>query len=110
MNHPVLGPFANVQDLARYEWGRRFWKLPDMRARLLRHWTDERHPHAERFAQYRDTVEFVLASPLDDAELDAALRASGWSLRAAIREIPPVFGAFWPDSLQPVPASNPATS
>src|SRR5437899_2953720 len=33
----VWGPYPNYDDIARFQYGRRFWKLPDMRARLLRH-------------------------------------------------------------------------
>jgi hypothetical protein len=31
---------------------------------------------------------------MDDNSLDAALRAQGQSLRAVVREIPPVFGSI----------------
>jgi len=39
-------------------------------------------------------VEQVLAPGKDDESLDADLRAQGHSLRAVVREIPPVFGDF----------------
>ncbi len=68
-----------------------------MRERLLRHWTDSRHPYAGRFCErYRPLVERVLsASEADDAQLDAELKREGHSLRTVVREIPPVFGAFF---------------
>jgi len=71
------------------------WRYPDMRQRLLRHWTDPRHPHAERFQQWRTEVEALLASPKGgDEEIDRELRGRGLSLRVVVREIPPVFGGF----------------
>jgi hypothetical protein len=36
----------------------------------------------------------ILESPLSEAELDADLRQRHLSLRAAAREIPPVFGSI----------------
>jgi len=39
-------------------------------------------------------VEEVLAPGQDDASLDVHLRSRGHSLRAVVREIPPVFGDF----------------
>ena len=72
------------------------WKRPDMRERLLRHWTDPRHPHAERFQEWRVEVEKLLASaPGSDDEIDRALRGRGLSLRVVVREIPSVFGEFF---------------
>src|SRR5712664_3473898 len=41
----VWGPYPNYDDIARLEYGRMLWRLPEMRARFLRHWTDERHPY-----------------------------------------------------------------
>ena len=64
------------------------------RARLLRHWTSPRHPHHARFAAHRELVEKVLSPGVDDIALDASLREQGQSLRAAVREIPPVFGTI----------------
>ncbi|MBI4027202.1 MAG: hypothetical protein HY360_19610 [Verrucomicrobia bacterium] len=84
----------NYDDLARLEYGRLFWKNPRLRAALIRHWTDPRHPYRERFSEHRSQIEEVL-SESDDAKLERKLRRSGASLRAVMREIPPVFGAFW---------------
>jgi len=84
------------QDYAKLEYGRMMWKYPDMRERMLRHWTDPRHPHAERFKEWRPEVEKLLASPKDsDDELERELRSRGLSLRVVVREIPSVFGDFF---------------
>jgi hypothetical protein len=71
------------------------WKLPDMRARLLRHWTDPRHPYSDRFQERRQLIEGVLNSTTDEGTLDRHLRAKETSLRCVAREIPPVFGSFF---------------
>ncbi|MSU60047.1 MAG: hypothetical protein EXS35_18070 [Pedosphaera sp.] len=92
---PVWGPYPNYDDEARFEYGRRFWKIPEMRARLLAHWLDPRHPHQERFREHRALVEAVLASPSSAEELNEQLQQKGTSLRAVAREIPPVFGSFF---------------
>jgi len=89
-----LGKYANYQDLGRLEYGRLLWKSPTARQRLLNHWTSPSHPHQARFAAMRALVERVLAPATDDSALDAALRREGHSLRAAAREIPPVFGSI----------------
>ena len=84
------------QDYAKLEYGRMLWKHFDFRQRLLRHWTDPRHPHAERFAEWRVEVEKLLESPKgSDDQLDAELRQRGLSLRVVVREIPSVFGDFF---------------
>jgi len=91
----VWGPYASYDDVARFEYGRMMWRLPDMRRRLLAHWQDERHPHRERFAERRALVEDILSADEPVAMLDRRLRDDGSSLRAAAREIPPVFGSFF---------------
>lgn len=91
----VWGPYANYDDEARFVYGRRMWRLPDMRARFLQHWTDERHPYRERFLRQRKLIEEVLASTESPEELDRGLRERGTSLRCMAREIPPVFGSFF---------------
>ena len=96
--HAVWGAYPNYDDIARFEYGRRMWRHPAMRARLLAHWTDARHPHCERFAAQRALIEAVLNSDDTPAELDATLREQGSSLRCAAREIPPVFGSFFGDT------------
>jgi hypothetical protein len=100
MTHPtdsndVWGPYPNYDDVARFEYGRRFWRHSDMRARLLAHWMDERHPYRRRFLQHRELIEHVLASPQSPAELQRSLLCHGTSLRCVAREIPPVFGSFF---------------
>ena len=58
----IWGPYPNYDDIARFDYGRRFWRLPDMRDRRLRRWTDSRHPHHERFQRQRQLIEEVLGS------------------------------------------------
>jgi hypothetical protein len=91
----VWGSYPNYDDIARFVYGRRLWLHPDMRARLLRHWTDARHPYHERFLAQRDLIEQVLRSKETPEDLDEQLRAHGTSLRCVAREIPPVFGSFF---------------
>lgn len=91
----VWGPYANYDDIARFQYGRRLWKHPAFRARFLRHWLDERHPYRERFMEQRALIEEVLDSTEAPAVLDARLRQRGASLRSIAREIPPVFGSFF---------------
>ena len=90
----VWGPYANYDDVARFQYGRLLWRQPAMRARLLAHWLDQRHPYRERFLTQRALVEEVLASPETPEGLDQKLRLRGMSLRSVAREIPPVFGSF----------------
>jgi hypothetical protein len=91
----VWGPYVSYDDVARFEYGRRLWRQPAMRQRLLAHWLDERHPHRERFLERRLLVEDILLTDESPAALDRRLRQGGSSLRAAAREIPPVFGSFF---------------
>jgi len=58
----VWGPYPNYDDIARFEYGRMLWRDPDFRARLLRHWLDERHPYRHRFQEQRLLIEEVLNS------------------------------------------------
>jgi len=84
------------QEYAKLEYGRMIWRIPEFRERLLRHWRDPRHPHAERFAEHEAEVRRVLESPKNsDAELDAEFRQRGLSLRVVVKEIPSVFGSFF---------------
>jgi len=86
----------HVQEYAKLEYGRLLWRVPAYRERLLRHWRDPRHPHAERFGEHEAEVARVLASPSDsDNALDAELRQRNSSLRAVVKEIPSVFGSFF---------------
>ncbi len=91
----VWGRYPNYDDVARFEYGRRMWRLPEMRRRLLAHWTDARHPYCWRFAEQRRDIEEVLASDLPAERLDGQLRQRNTSLRCIAREIPPVFGGFF---------------
>jgi len=86
----------HFQEYAKLEYGRLLWRIPDCRQRLLRHWKDPRHPHAERFAEHEADVQQILNSPKgSDMELDAELRQRGLSLRTVVKEIPSVFGSFF---------------
>jgi hypothetical protein len=91
----LWGPYPSYDDIARFEYGRRMWRLPEMRVRLLAHWQNEQHPHRRRFQHYQLLVQEVLASDTDPSLLDQSLRERGTSLRCVAREIPPVFGSFF---------------
>ena len=91
----LWGDYVNYDDVARLEYGRRLWRDPGMRQRLLRHWTDQRHPHRQRFLEQRTNVEEALAAEVPLEALDQRLRQRQSSLRVLAREIPPVFGSFF---------------
>ena len=76
----VWGPYVAYDDVARFTYGRRFWRLPDMRRRLL--------------AQ-PEIIEEILSTDGSQISLDRRLREQGASLRSVAREIPPVFGTFF---------------
>jgi hypothetical protein len=83
-------------DYAKLEYGRMLWKHARPRERLRSHWTDARHPHAERFREWQPEIERLLSSsPESDAMLDRDLRQRGLSLRVVVKEIPSVFGDFF---------------
>jgi hypothetical protein len=85
-----------LEEYAKLEYGRLLWRVPAFRERLLRHWLDPRHPHAERFAEHESDVRYILESPKgSDQELDAALRKRDLSLRVVVKEIPSVFGSYF---------------
>ncbi|MEM9481005.1 MAG: hypothetical protein AAGA58_15235 [Verrucomicrobiota bacterium] len=92
-----IDPYFVPGDWARLEYGRLLWKVERVRERLLKHWTDPRHPYRERFIEkYRPLVERLLESAREDNEkMDEEFRAEGESLRTVVREIPPVFGSFY---------------
>ncbi len=92
----IWGPYPNYDDVGRFEYGRLLWKNGEMRARLTAHWLDERHPYRERFLRQRLLVEEVLASVESPQALQRNLLNRGTSLRCVAREIPPVFGSFFP--------------
>jgi hypothetical protein len=91
----IWGPYVNYDDVARLQYGRRFWCDPVMKQRLLTHWLDERHPYRERFMENRPLIEEALTTTIPDGQFDADLRMRGSSLRCVAREIPPVFGSFF---------------
>jgi hypothetical protein len=85
-----------LEEYAKLEYGRLLWRVPEFRERLLRHWSDPRHPHAGRFAGHEADVRHILESPKgSDHELDAELRQRNLSLRVVVKEIPSVFGSFF---------------
>ena len=85
-----------LDEYAKLEYGRMLWRVPEFRQRLLRHWRDPRHPHAERFAEHEAEVRRILESPKgSDQSLDAELRDRNLSLRVIVKEIPSVFGSFF---------------
>lgn len=88
------GKYPNFRDIARFEYGRLFWKNPIARQRLLAHWEIPDHPCSHRFAENKSLLCEILESLLGEAELAAELRRCGFSLRAFAREIPPVFGSI----------------
>ena len=100
MSNSVWGPYPNYDDIARFEYGQRLWRDPDFRARLLAHWSDSRHPYKHRFEENRSLVEEVLTSTKSPEDLDGELKMRGTSLRCVVREIPPVCGGFWSDSMR----------
>lgn len=84
------------QEYAKLEYGRMVWRDPQFRERLLRHWKDPRHPHAERFSEHEAEVRYILESPKgSDEKIDAELQKRGSSLRTVVKEIPSVFGSFF---------------
>jgi hypothetical protein len=86
----------HLQEYARLEYGRLLWRVPSYRERLLRHWRDPRHPHAERFAEREGEVCRILESPKgSDAEMDTELRQRNLSFRTVVKDIPSVFGSFF---------------
>jgi len=91
----VWGDYPNWDDIARFTYGRRMWRLPEMRARLIAHWMDERHPYRDRFQVHSALVEEVLSSNLAPERIDEQLRAKQTSLHCVARDIPPVFGSFF---------------
>ena len=88
--------YLPLDDFARLEYGRMLWKNPRARSRLVAHWQDERHPYRARFARAKDVIVALLSAPV--AEFPKIVGQHNTSLRAAIRDIPPVFGHFWADS------------
>ena len=94
---PKFDPYFVPDDWARLEYGRMLWKNYRFRIRLLRHWSDDRHPYSHRFLEkYRPWVVMLLESGPDDNEkMDELFRKHGHSFRTIMREIPPVFGSFF---------------
>jgi hypothetical protein len=104
LTHPQIHDNLLAQDLARLEYGRLLWRSQKSRERLLNHWNDGRHPYRDRFQTHRAQIERILnASGEQDDALNQTLLAEGTSLRALVREIPPVFGSFYGTSSEATP-------
>ena len=87
---------VHFQEYAKLKYGRLLWRVPACRERLLRHWRDPRHPHAERFAEHDADVRHILEIPKgSDSDQDAELRQRELSLRVVVKEIPLVFDSFY---------------
>lgn len=106
----VWGPYVSYDDVSRFEYGRRMWRLAEMRRRLIAHWLDERHPHRERFLQQRALIEEVLGSEESVPALDARLRGRGTTLRCVARDIPVVFGQWFGQPVGGRPAGGNANA
>ncbi len=91
----VWGAYPNYQDRSRYDYARLLWKNPQIRRRLISHWTSPKHPYAGRFKKNRKLIEEIISAKGSELEIDLSLRSRQWSLRALAREIPPVFGDFY---------------
>jgi hypothetical protein len=61
---------------------------------MFAHWSDSKHPYRHRFLENQETIEEVLGSQSSNEELDRDLRKRNLSLRAVVREIPPVFASI----------------
>ena len=61
---------------------------------MLAHWSDSKHPYHDRFLDNQETIEELLASQSSAEEVDRDLRKRHLSLRAVVREIPPVFASI----------------
>lgn len=88
------GKYPVYKDIVRFEYGRLLWKKPSVRQRMLAHWSDSKHPYHHRFLGNQETIKEVLGSHSSDVELDRDLRKRNLSLRAVVREIPPVFASI----------------
>ena len=88
------GKYPVYKDIARFEYGRLLWKNPSVRQRMLAHWSESKHSYHHRFLENQETIEEVLGSQSSDVELDRDLRKRNLSLRAVVREIPPVFASI----------------
>ena len=102
----VWGPYASYDDVARFEYGRRLWRLPEMRRRLLE------LPQAksvEILSVGRDYATLEIAYPGGPDDLAAALARQGLAMRndegrwviSDASALPPV-----DDSAEPAPSEQ----
>ena len=61
--------------------------------RLLARWSNPEHPYQQRFFANQTLIEEALGSESSEEEFDERFRKRNPSLRAVVREIPPVFGS-----------------
>lgn len=93
--------YLPYSDIARLEHGRVLWQKERGRKMLLDCWLHVNHPHRERFLEKRAAIESILeGDEKNDALLNKSLEEQGTSLRAMIREIPPIFGKVMLDNFE----------
>ena len=89
----------DLEDLARLEYSRLFWKSPKTRPRLLYVWEHPEHPHRERFEENRALVVGLLECEDPQRYVDG-LPGGAWSLRTLTREIPCMIWELWDASAE----------
>jgi len=78
-----------------WKYGRILWRNPRDREHLIRHWTDSRHPYVSASCSIAHWSRGCsLRGQKTTPVLERELIQLDTSLRAAMREIPPVFGHF----------------
>lgn len=70
-----------------------FAEVLQIRQRLLA-WNNPEHPYQQRFFANQTLIEQVLGSESSEEEFDERFRKRNPSLRAVVREIPPVFSSI----------------
>ncbi len=90
----------NLEDEARLQYSRIFWKVPRTRRRLLYVWEHPDHPHRERFEENRALITGLLECE-DPEGYVRTLPGGKWSLRTLTREIPVVIWDLWDESKEP---------
>ena len=69
------------------------FEVLQMGQRLLAHWNNPEHPYQQRFFANQTLIEEALGSESSAEKFDERFRKRNPSLRAVVREIPPVFGS-----------------
>ena len=70
-----------------------FAEVLQMGQRLLAHWNNPEHSYQQRFFANQTLIEEALGSESSAEKFDERFRKRNPSLRAVVREIPPVFGS-----------------